>query len=45
MRFVAVGGGAAGVEVTLAMRHRLRQLLGEWGRNRDDIAFTLRHAG
>ena len=31
VRFLTVGGGAAGVELTLAMRHRLRGLLRERG--------------
>jgi selenide, water dikinase len=38
-RFVTVGGGAAGVELTLAMRHRLRGLLCE--RDPDGVGFTL----
>jgi selenide,water dikinase len=41
MRFVTVGGGAAGVELTLAMRHGLRGLLRERGRDPDGVAFTL----
>ena len=41
VRLVTVGGGAAGVELTLAMRHRLRGLLRERGRDPDDIGFTL----
>ncbi len=39
--FVTVGGGAAGVEVTLAMRHRLRTLAQERGRNPDAYSFTV----
>jgi selenide,water dikinase len=41
VRFVTVGGGAAGVEVTLAMRHRLRGLLRERGRAPNSVSFTL----
>ena len=41
VRLVTVGGGAAGVELTLAMRHRLRGLLRERVRDPDDIGFTL----
>ncbi len=41
MRFVTVGGGAAGVEVTLAMRHRLRTLAQERGRDPDAYSFTV----
>jgi selenide, water dikinase len=41
MRFVTVGGGAAGVEVTLAMRHRLRALARERGRDPDALSFTV----
>jgi selenide,water dikinase len=41
MRFVTVGGGAAGVEVTLAMRHRLRTLASERGRDPDALSFTV----
>ena len=41
VRFLTVGGGAAGVEVTLAMQHRLRGLLRERGRNPDDVGFTI----
>ncbi|MEZ5909215.1 MAG: selenide, water dikinase SelD [Hyphomicrobiaceae bacterium] len=40
-RFLTVGGGAAGVEVTLAMRHRLRAILAEDGRDPDALSFTL----
>lgn len=41
VRFVTVGGGAAGVEVTLAMRHRLRGLLRQRGRAPDSARFAL----
>ena len=41
VRFVTVGGGAAGVELTLAMRHRLRGLLRARGRDPDSVGFTL----
>ena len=41
LRFLTVGGGAAGVEVTLAMRHRLRALAGEHGRDPDTYSFTV----
>jgi selenide, water dikinase len=41
LRFVTVGGGAAGVEVTLAMRHRLRTLAQDRGRNPDAYSFTV----
>lgn len=41
VRFVTVGGGAAGVELTLAMRHRLRGLLRECGRDPDGVSFAL----
>ncbi len=41
MRFVTVGGGAAGVEVTLAMRHRLRRLAREGGRDPDAFSFAV----
>lgn len=41
LRFVTVGGGAAGVELTLAARHRLRALLLENGRNPDDLSFSI----
>jgi selenide, water dikinase len=44
-RFVTVGGGAAGVELTLAMRHRLRTIAKERGRNPDDYHFALATAG
>ncbi len=41
LRFVTVGGGAAGVEVTLAIRHRLRALAKEWDLNPDAYHFSL----
>jgi selenide,water dikinase len=41
LRFVTVGGGAAGVEVTLAMRHRLRALAQKRGRDPDAWSFTV----
>jgi len=41
VRVVTVGGGAAGVEVTLAMQHRLRRLLRELQRDPDTVGFTL----
>ena len=41
VRFLTVGGGAAGVELTLAMRHRLRSLLRERGDDPDRVSFTL----
>jgi selenide, water dikinase len=41
VRFVTVGGGAAGVELTLAMRYRLRGLLRQQARNLDIVRFTL----
>jgi selenide, water dikinase len=41
-RFVTVGGGAAGVEVTLAVRHRLGQLLrDELGEDPGQLSFTI----
>ncbi|WP_370263715.1 selenide, water dikinase SelD, partial [Limnobacter sp.] len=36
-----VGGGAGGVELTLAMQYRLRQELQTMGRNPDELAFHL----
>lgn len=41
LRFVTVGGGAAGVEVTLSMRHRLRGLLRQGGDDPDTMSFAL----
>ena len=40
-RFLTVGGGAAGVELTLAMQYRLRALLNGQGRDPDSASFTL----
>jgi selenide,water dikinase len=36
-----VGGGAGGVELTLAMQHRLRRELQALGRNPDELVFHL----
>ena len=41
IRFLTVGGGAAGVELTLSMRHRLRGLLRERGHDPERVGFTL----
>jgi selenide, water dikinase len=41
VHFLTVGGGAAGVELTLAMRHRLRGMLSEERRDPDGVSFTL----
>ena len=42
VRFLTVGGGAAGVELTLSMRHRLRGLLQRArAATRIDVSFTL----
>ena len=41
-RFVTVGAGAAGVELTLAVRHRLRAILkSELGADPDTLSFTI----
>lgn len=41
-RFVTVGVGAAGIEVTLAARHRLREILkAELGEDPDSLEFTI----
>ncbi len=40
-RIAVVGGGAGGVELTLAMQYRLRNELRAAGRNPDDIGFEL----
>ncbi len=40
-RFLTVGGGAAGVELTLAMQYRLRGLLQELGRDPNAVSFAL----
>lgn len=44
-RFLTVGGGAAGIEVTLAARYRLRGLLASQGRDPDAQSFTLLTSG
>ena len=45
-RFVTVGAGAAGVEVTLAVRHRLREILkSELGADPDTLSFTILSRG
>ena len=41
LRFVTVGGGAAGVEITLAIRHHLRTLAIEWDRDPDLYTYTI----
>lgn len=41
MRIVTVGGGAGGVELTLAMQHRLRNELSAMGRDPDELQFHL----
>jgi selenide,water dikinase len=40
-----VGGGAGGVELTLAMQHRLRQELQALGRDPNELAFHLFNSG
>jgi len=40
-RIAVVGGGAGGVELTLAMQYRLRKELRDAGRNPDDLSFHL----
>ncbi|WP_290651957.1 FAD-dependent oxidoreductase, partial [Aquisalimonas sp.] len=40
-RIAVVGGGAGGVELTLAMQYRLRNELRALGRNPDELAFYL----
>ncbi len=40
-RIAVVGGGAGGVELTLAMHYRLRNELGASGRNPDELRFHL----
>ncbi|MBB3190554.1 selenide, water dikinase SelD [Halomonas cerina] len=40
-RIAVVGGGAGGVELLLAMQHRLRRELAERRRDPDELAFTL----
>ncbi len=44
-RLGVVGGGAGGVELILAMRHRLRQLLADQGEDPDRLQFVLVTAG
>jgi selenide, water dikinase len=44
-RFVTVGGGAAGVELTLAMRHRVRTFAKAHRRDPDDYEFAVVTAG
>ncbi len=41
LRIGVVGGGAGGVELTLAMQHRLRGLLRGMGQNPDRLTFVL----
>jgi selenide,water dikinase len=41
MRIAVVGAGAGGVEILLAIQHRLRQLRAEAGRGGDDIEYHL----
>ena len=45
LRIGVVGGGAGGVELTLAMQHRLRRILRERGQNPDRLRFVLITAG
>lgn len=45
LRIGVVGGGAGGVELTLAIRHRLRGLLRSAGQNPDRLTFVLVTAG
>ena len=40
-RFVQAGGGAAGLEIVLAMAHRLRTEVARNGGNPDDLTFQL----
>ena len=44
-RIAVVGGGAAGVEMVLAMQHRLRNELRSLARDPDALEFTLLNAG
>ena len=44
-RIAVVGGGAAGVEMVLAMQYRLRNELRQLARNPDELEFTLLNAG
>ena len=41
IRFLTVGGGAAGVELTLSMRHRMGGQLRERGHDPERVSFTL----
>jgi selenide,water dikinase len=45
LRIGVVGGGAGGVELILAMRHRLRRVLMDKGQNPDRLRFVLVTAG
>ena len=45
MRIAVVGGGAGGVELTLAMQYRLRNELRAAGRNPDELDFHLLTSG
>src|SRR5262249_27227909 len=45
LRIRLIGGGAGGVELTLAMQHRLRRLLTERGQDPDRLRFVLVTAG
>ena len=45
LRIGVVGGGAGGVELTLAMQHRLRRLLIETGESPERLRFVLVTAG
>ena len=45
MRIAVVGGGAGGVELTLAMQYRLRRELSAAGRNPDELSFHLLTSG
>jgi selenide, water dikinase len=45
LRVGVIGGGAGGVELTLAMQYRLRRLLTEHGQNPDRLRFVLLTAG
>lgn len=45
LRIGVVGGGAGGVELVLAMRHRLRSMLAESGQDPDRLRFVLVTAG
>jgi len=44
-RIAVVGGGAGGVELTLAMQYRLRNELSAAGRNPDELSFHLLTSG